>query len=263
MPPWIIFRGHGQISQEEYDELDAIGVGYAFQADAWADGQYSRKWLRSFVNMLQHYKLENQLLFLDAATSQTTQAIKDIALAGKVFPFFFEGGNTLKLTTQAIYICACTGITDLAQPVDHGLGAFVKRLTLIHMHTTSTTHTHQNNTNSLIQPLIIQHTCASTHTRTYTHTNSELACAGVIGALYKVEVQVNFKEWRSYEATGALSQRNRRWHMANWLAYAWAFLKLHPEMIEDSFKQTVLVKLDGTHELKYKGLDKYDPPSSV
>ncbi len=106
MPPWLIFRGHGQISQEEYDELDAIGVGYSFQADAWADGQYSRKWLRSFVNMLQHYKLENQLLFLDAATSQTTQAIKDIALAGKVFPFFFEGGSALKLTTQATYIYA-------------------------------------------------------------------------------------------------------------------------------------------------------------
>ena len=94
MPPWIIFRGHGQLSQEEYDELDAIGVGYAFQDDAWADGQYSRKWLRSFIDMLHHYQLENQLLFLDAATSQTTQAIKDIALAGKVFPFFFEGGNT-------------------------------------------------------------------------------------------------------------------------------------------------------------------------
>jgi len=51
--------------------------------------------------------------------------------------------------------------------------------------------------------------------------------------------------------------------MANWLKYAWEFLQLHPEIIEDSFKQTVLVKLDGTHELKYKGLDKYDPPSSV
>jgi hypothetical protein len=84
-----------------------------------------------------------------------------------------------------------------------------------------------------------------------------------MGALYKVEVQVNFKEWRSYEATGALSQRNRRVHMANWLAHAWNFLQLHPEMIEDSFKHTVLVKLDGTHELKYKGLDKYDPPFSM
>jgi hypothetical protein len=100
------------------------------------------------------------------------------------------------------------------------------------------------------------------HTHAYAHTHI-LTCAGVIGALYKVEVQVNFKEWRSYEATGALSSRYRRWHMANWLAYAWEFLKLHPEMIEDSFTQTVLVKLDGTHELKYKGLDKYDPPSSV
>jgi hypothetical protein len=93
MLPWIIFRGYGQHSQEVYDELDAIGVGYAFQADAWADGEYSRKWLRSFVEMLAHNKLENQLLFLDAATSQTTQRMLDIAVAGGVFPFLFEGGN--------------------------------------------------------------------------------------------------------------------------------------------------------------------------
>jgi hypothetical protein len=43
--------------------------------------------------MLAHNKLENQLLFLDAATSQTTQRMLDIAVAGGVFPFLFEGGN--------------------------------------------------------------------------------------------------------------------------------------------------------------------------
>jgi hypothetical protein len=174
MQPWIIFRGYGQISQEEYDELDGIGVGYAFQDDAWADGQYSRKWLRSFVSMLKDHKLENQLLFLDAATSQTTQAIKDIAVAGKVFPFFFEGGNTLKLTTQATYICACTGITDLAQPVDHGLGAFVKRLALTtqtYTHDLDDTHTQQQLTTTYYTYSICY---AQAHTRVRTHVHTHV-----------------------------------------------------------------------------------------
>ena len=83
----------------------------------------------------------------------------------------------------------------------------------------------------------------------------------VMQALYKVEVQVNFKEWRSFQANGSLSRRNRRLHMANWLTIAWIYLQQHPQMIEDSFKHTILVKLDGSHELKYRGLDTYNPPS--
>ncbi len=85
-------------------------------------------------------------------------------------------------------------------------------------------------------------------------------CKTIISALYKVEVEINFQEWRGYQANKSLSAQMRRLHMARWLSVAWAHLKEYPHIIHQSFIHTVLVKLDGTHELVYRGLDGYQPP---
>ena len=82
----------------------------------------------------------------------------------------------------------------------------------------------------------------------------------IIAALYKVEVEVNFQEWRGYQSNGSLSAGMRRRHMARWLALAWEWLKANPYIIHQSFVHTVLVKLDGTHELVYRGLENYEVP---
>lgn len=82
-----------------------------------------------------------------------------------------------------------------------------------------------------------------------------------MGALYRIELELNYDEWRNYQDNEALSASNRRKLMARWLDVAWKFLKNHPYIIHQAFKHTVLVKLDGTHELRYRGLPEYNPPS--
>lgn len=82
----------------------------------------------------------------------------------------------------------------------------------------------------------------------------------LMAALYKVELELNYEEWRNHRESGALSAQNRRMLMARWLSTAWAEVTKNPYLLESSFKHTVLVKLDGTHELKYRGLPGYEPP---
>jgi hypothetical protein len=81
----------------------------------------------------------------------------------------------------------------------------------------------------------------------------------IMAALYKVEVELNFSEWRGYQSNKSLAAGMRRRHMARWLSVAWNHLKANPHIIHQSFVHTVLVKLDGTHTLVYRGLDSYEP----
>ena len=82
----------------------------------------------------------------------------------------------------------------------------------------------------------------------------------LMAAMYKIELELNYAEWRSYQATGALSAMKRRMLMARWLSTAWKHVKAHPYILEQAFKHTVLVKLDGSHSLRYRGLPDYEPP---
>ena len=82
----------------------------------------------------------------------------------------------------------------------------------------------------------------------------------MMSALYKVELELNYDEWRSHQASGALSASNRRKLMAKWLDVAWHHLKENPHILQQAFVHTVLVKLDGSHDLRYRGLDGYQPP---
>jgi hypothetical protein len=230
MPPWLIFAGQGWISQQEADELDASGIGWSFQRKAWADGRYSRKWMRAFLQMLKDHDLgEQHLLLLDDLSSQTMPIIDEMALAGGVHTLLIPPGV---LTFQCFFnlssvdIDWVVGCTDLL-PVDHHLGARMKQ---------------------------------------------------IINTLYKVEVEINYAEWRQYQengniwlyldtrskflcCSGTLSASRRRVMMARWVQIAWKHIVDNPKMIHDSFVHTVLIKLDGSHEIKIRGLDIYQPPT--
>lgn len=105
-----------------------------------------------------------------------------------------------------------SGLTDLLQPVDSHVGAYVKRL---------------------------------------------------MSGFYKVELEQNYEAWRDYQATGALSEMRRRMLMAGWLDSAWKIVKENPHICEQAFKHTVLIKLDGSHELRYRGLPDYNAPKMM
>jgi hypothetical protein len=51
--------------------------------------------------------------------------------------------------------------------------------------------------------------------------------------------------------------------MATWLERAWRFIQLdeNKHVLEQAFVSTVLVKLDGSHQLSYRGLPDYQPPA--
>ena len=51
MPPRLIFRGQSNITEAERIALDkCTNIRWSFQRKAWADGKYSRKWLKAFVH---------------------------------------------------------------------------------------------------------------------------------------------------------------------------------------------------------------------
>ena len=95
MPPWIIFRGEGHIQQEEIDFLDGLDIGWSFQLNAWANGAYSRKWLRAFIATLAANGLadEHHLMFLDDLGAQKLPSFNDIARLAKILPFPIPGGT--------------------------------------------------------------------------------------------------------------------------------------------------------------------------
>jgi hypothetical protein len=84
-----------------------------------------------------------------------------------------------------------------------------------------------------------------------------------ISALYKVQVELDYDEWRGYKANSSLAAGKRRLYMARWLDMAWKFIQEdeNKHVLEQAFVSTVLVKLDGSHSLSYRGLPDYQPPA--
>jgi hypothetical protein len=84
----------------------------------------------------------------------------------------------------------------------------------------------------------------------------------LMASLYKVQVELNYEMWRGYKTNKSLGARMRRMHMATWLAIAWKHLQGEGSyIVEQAFVSTVLVKLDGSHNLSYRGLPGYQPPT--
>ena len=82
----------------------------------------------------------------------------------------------------------------------------------------------------------------------------------IMKALYKIEVEVNYDEWRDYQANASLSASRRRILMATWLDEAWGLLREYDDFFFKSFLHTVLVKTDGSHEFNFRGYHKPYPP---
>ena len=65
MPPYLLFRGVGEITPEERAALDECSeIRCVWQNKAWADGKLSRAWLRDFTKITSTVP-GNHLLFLD------------------------------------------------------------------------------------------------------------------------------------------------------------------------------------------------------
>jgi len=189
---FIIFRGKGQISAEEAAALNAIpNVKWCFQKKAWANGKYSRAWLRYFCKTVQAHCPGEHLLFLDDLGAQKLASFNKICFENNVLPVGIPAG-----------------CTDLCQPVDHGVGAELKRL---------------------------------------------------MNSFYKIELELNFAEWRQYKDTKSLSPSKRRILMATWLSHAWGILRTRRDFLRSCFTSTCLVRRDGSHSLKMKGVNDYPP----
>jgi len=94
MPPRIIFRGQGNITEEERIALDGCeNIRWSFQPKAWADGKYSRKWLKSFIHETDKIGGDH-LLLLDDLGVQQDEKFRDLAVANGILPLKIPGGCT-------------------------------------------------------------------------------------------------------------------------------------------------------------------------
>lgn len=115
MELFVIFKAKSNFKpkQEEIDGLNAVpGVKWAFQRNAWADGDYSMAWLRWFGKRLREEGRTGwQLLLLDDLGAQKTKRFQELALSMKILPWPIPGG-----------------CTDVCQPVDDGIGGVLKKI---------------------------------------------------------------------------------------------------------------------------------------
>lgn len=191
MPPVIILKnntfGEG-IPDSEKQELAKLGVLFYYQPKAWADKDFLMWYLDQFIKVLdKECPGEEHMLILDGLSGQRMVQFIDKCHENRI-------------------ICVFTspGCTDVIQPIDHHVGAFLKL---------------------------------------------------TIGKLYRIELEINFALWRDYKSNKVLCAGKRRVFMATWLDLAWEVLKTEHHLIRQSFESTgVLVRLDGTHNIKIRGL---------
>ena len=74
------------------------------------------------------------------------------------------------------------------------------------------------------------------------------------------ELQYNFAAWRDYTTNSSLSESQRRIYLAQWLDLTWGLLRHYRAFIRKCFDATVLVKKDGSHELRLKRLHRAYKP---
>jgi hypothetical protein len=111
IPPFLLFKGQGQLAAELLAELDAQGVPYAFNEKAWANESACLDHLLFFHRRLQEHcpELKEHLLLLDGLASQATDRFIELALDLQILPMYFP-----------------PNCTHLVQPVDHRVAAWLK-----------------------------------------------------------------------------------------------------------------------------------------
>lgn len=112
VPPFVLFRGEGHLKPEQLAELDEQGIGYAFNKNAWADGNTCVEHLKFFWRHVNEKCPESKevLLLLDGLAAQATDSFMEFALDLRILPFYFP-----------------PDCTHLLQPVDHHVGAWFKK----------------------------------------------------------------------------------------------------------------------------------------
>lgn len=105
----VIFRGAGRrIRQEEKGGYDSR-VDVEFQPNAWADTEYTAKWVKKTLRRIQEDVPGNSILFLDNLTAQVSEEFSSECRKVDVKTHFFPAN-----------------CTDIVQPVDHHVGINLK-----------------------------------------------------------------------------------------------------------------------------------------
>mgnify|MGYP002632354177 CR=1 FL=1 len=111
----MIFRGGGiRISEWERNELAKFdNIRYFFQPKAWADGVFCVWWLKKFSkDIRKHIPLDKEVMLgLDRLPAQTTAYFLKTCAELNIIPVYTP-----------------PDCTDAVAPIDHHLGAQLKRL---------------------------------------------------------------------------------------------------------------------------------------
>ena len=175
---------------------------------------------------------EDHLLLLDELSCQMSDRIKDYLRSRRVLPVYIPGrehtyvyDETYVRTMEHDHVC---------EYINHD--TFL-RIQYVHIHVGGCT--------DVLQP--VDH-----------HFGALLK--KVMNEFYKVELELNFAEWRDYTANKTLSQSNRRMYMGLWLNMAWGVLRTQGSFISKTFANTVLITKAGHHALKLTRLNRVYKP---
>ena len=112
VPPVIIFRGCSCPTQAERDALNKLkNIQWAFQPKAWADQHFVRWWMKTFIHHLKNSDRKNHMLILDNLGAHRIEALTELAIQNNILPVFTS-----------------PECTDVLQPVDHHVGAWLKHM---------------------------------------------------------------------------------------------------------------------------------------
>ena len=111
VPPFMLFKGQGQLDPGVLAELDREGIPYAFNEKAWANEEACLEHLQFFNEIVKEKcpEAKEHLLLLDGLTAQSTSRFIELALDLNIIPLYFPPNST-----------------HLVQPVDHRVAAWLK-----------------------------------------------------------------------------------------------------------------------------------------
>ena len=112
VPPYIIFRGADGLDPAVLAELDAEGIPYGFNHNAWANEEFCLGYLQFFSKIVKDKcpEAKEHMLLMDGLSSQSTRRFILLALDMNILPVYFP-----------------PNCTHLVQPVDHRVAAWIKQ----------------------------------------------------------------------------------------------------------------------------------------
>ena len=107
VPPFLLFRGQGNLDPAVLAELDAQGIAYAFNEKAWANQAACLEHLQFMAKILREKcpEAKEHMLLLDGLTSQSTHRYIDLAGHLSIVPVYLPP-NCKHLSSQCIIVAA-------------------------------------------------------------------------------------------------------------------------------------------------------------